>query len=137
MHRQIPLASLGRRCIATVNALAYEESAYLQYFSHLSQDLPRYGQSESLLHDPEIPPWASLPLSASAAHLRPLNSGEDVKYSVMHLCDLPCVLGLDLVCLLSPLPRVDSPTLPTLLLLEQTAWITPQVLSKYLRPARP
>jgi hypothetical protein len=69
MHRQIPLACLGRSCIATVNAPAYEESAHLQYFPHLGQSLPRFDWPESLLHGPEIPPWASLPLVESAAHL--------------------------------------------------------------------
>jgi len=53
MHRQIPLASLGRSCIATVNALAYEKSAYRQYFPHGSQGLPRYDRPESLLYGPD------------------------------------------------------------------------------------
>src|SRR5947208_2063932 len=70
MHRQIPLACLGRSCIATVNALAYEESAHLQYFHHLSQSLPRFDRPESLLHSPKIPPWTALPSIASAARLR-------------------------------------------------------------------
>jgi hypothetical protein len=112
MHRQIPLACLGRSCIATVNAPAYEESAHLQYFPHLGQSLPRFDRPESLLHGPEIPPWASLPLVESAAHLLwPLNPGEDLKDSVTDLCQVPCVLGLDSMCLLSPLPCLDSPTL--------------------------
>jgi hypothetical protein len=139
MHRQTPLASLGRRCIATVNALAYEESAYLQYFSHLSQDPPRYGRPESLLYDPEIPPWASLPWSASVVRLRPLNSDEDVKYSVIHLCencpaswvfrfDVPALSAASLLTL-----RPFRPPCCSSRLLGQH----PKFLSKYLRPAQP
>jgi hypothetical protein len=127
-----PLSAEG---VSPVNALAYEESAYLQYFSHLSQDLPRYDRPESLLYDPEIPPWASLPLSASAAHLRPLNSGEDVRYSVIYLCELPRVLGLDLMCRLSPQPRVDSPTLLTPLLLEHVRMTASNTRDHVVPPA--
>lgn len=48
------LACLGRSCIATINALAYEEGAYPQYFSHLSSSLPRFDRPESLPHGLEI-----------------------------------------------------------------------------------
>src|SRR5436305_6351929 len=129
-------ASIGAEA-AGLAADKAEQRRIIAGISHLSQDLPRYDQPESLLYDPEIPPWALLPLSASAVHLRLLNSGKDIKYSVIHLCKLLCILGLDLMCLLSPLPRVDSRTLLTPLLLEQTAWIISQVLSKYLCPVQP
>jgi hypothetical protein len=90
MHRQIPLA-------------------YLQYFPHLSQGLPRSDRPESLLYGPEIPPWASLPLSAPAAIEFRRRS------KVFGDAPMPTILrpGLGSMCLLSPLFCVDSLTLPT------------------------